>query len=75
MLLKSNVYTYSLKCYVSRVGVAPLQLRCPELIPGLAARPFWDTATLPWIAAFEANFEAIKSELLALRSIGSSSSR
>ena len=50
-----------------RRGVSPLQLRCPELIPGLAARPFWDAQSLPWVAKLEARFDDIRAELLALR--------
>ena len=43
------------------------QKGCPEIVPGLRATPFWDTAELPWVEAIEANVDAIRKELMGLR--------
>eukprot|EP01032_Pedospumella_encystans_P008625 gene8625-10215_t len=44
--------------------------KCPQLIPGLRAQPFWDTAQLPWIARLEAAYDDIKREFMALKEGG-----
>jgi len=54
-----------------KAGVAPQQLGCPQLLPGLSARPVWTAEQLPWLAHVKAAFPAIKAELLALRGGGS----
>ena len=33
-----------------RAAVPRLQRGCPEIIPGLRARPWWDPSDLPWLA-------------------------
>ena len=47
----------------------PRQRGCPERLPGLRSKPFWDDArdVFPWIAELEAHADAIRDELLALR--------
>jgi aspartate beta-hydroxylase len=39
----------------------------PDIIPGLRAQPWWDTAEFPWVAEIEAHHEEIREELLNLR--------
>jgi aspartate beta-hydroxylase len=41
--------------------------RCPQLTPGLAGKPFWDTAQLPWVRALEDAYADIRTEFFALR--------
>jgi aspartate beta-hydroxylase len=41
--------------------------RCPQLVPGLTAQPFWDTSTLQWVVQLEASYDDIKREFIALR--------
>lgn len=43
------------------------QAGCPEIFAGLRAEPIWDASKLEWLRPFEANFEAVRDELLALR--------
>ena len=45
----------------------PSIYKCPQIIPGLRAHPFWDTKQFPWIAQLEASYEDIKKEFIALR--------
>ena len=47
----------------------PLQKGCPEIIPKLRAKPFWDSEDFPWIKTIEDNFSVIKEELLQLREL------
>jgi len=42
-------------------------LGCPDLVPGLSLKPWWERDEIPWIAELEANFETIKEELTLLR--------
>ena len=44
------------------------QLGCPDLVPGLPLKAWWEREEIPWIAQLESHFETIKEELLALRS-------
>jgi hypothetical protein len=44
-----------------------LQKGSPNLIPGLTAKPFWNTEGFPWIRDLEAKFADIKAEFLKLR--------
>lgn len=44
------------------------QKGCPDLMEGLRPIPIWDTKNLPWVKVVEENFEAIRSELLQIRS-------
>lgn len=48
-------------------GCSTWQLGCPEVIPSLRAIAVWDCHVFPWVHELEANFNVIKSELLALR--------
>lgn len=43
------------------------QAGCPNIIPGLRAMPFWDTAEFPWIKKLESMHGAIKQEFISLR--------
>ena len=50
---------------------SPWQSGCPEIFAGLRAKPVWTSADLGdnnFLKPFEDNFEAIRDELLALRS-------
>ena len=42
---------------------------CPEILPGLSANPFWDTdsARMEWTKEFEASYDKVYDELMALR--------
>ncbi len=44
-----------------------LQCKCPNLIPGLRAQPFWNVEEFPWIQHLQNSFEDIRNEFLALR--------
>uniref|UniRef100_A0A7S4ERZ1 Aspartyl/asparaginy/proline hydroxylase domain-containing protein n=1 Tax=Chrysotila carterae TaxID=13221 RepID=A0A7S4ERZ1_CHRCT len=44
------------------------QLGCPEILSGLRAQPVWDSASLACLRPFEEQADAIRAELLALRS-------
>ncbi len=46
------------------------QRGCPEIIPGLRAMPWWDSAEFPWLAELEALYPVIREELLELRGAG-----
>lgn len=48
----------------------PSQMKCPQIVPGLRAYPFWDSAQFPWIQELESSYEDIKKEFLALRNLG-----
>ncbi|GMI24435.1 hypothetical protein TeGR_g14691 [Tetraparma gracilis] len=43
------------------------QRGCPELLPGLTARPIWPSDAFPWIPDVEAAFPSILAELGRLR--------
>lgn len=45
----------------------PRQLGCPDLVPGLSLRGFWEREQFAWIAELEAAAPVIRDELLALR--------
>lgn len=45
-----------------------MQKGCPDIIPGLRAKPWWDATEFPWMKHFEENYKVIRDELLALRS-------
>ena len=45
----------------------PRQLGCPDLVPGLPLKAWWEREEIPWIAKLESNFYIIKEELTALR--------
>lgn len=47
--------------------VDPLQRPVYFYLPGLTARPFWDSQQFEWVPRLEAQFETIRSELLRLR--------
>ena len=46
----------------------PRQLGCPDLVPGLPLKGWWEREEIDWIPKLEASFDIIKEELLALRS-------
>jgi hypothetical protein len=45
----------------------PRQLGCPDLVPGLSIKPWWERELFPWIAKLESYAPVIREELLALR--------
>jgi hypothetical protein len=45
----------------------PRQLGCPDLVPGLTLRGFWDRASFDWVEKLEARAPIIRAELLKLR--------
>ena len=45
----------------------PRQLGCPDLVPGLSLRGFWEREQFAWLAKLEAAAPVIRDELLALR--------
>jgi len=47
--------------------MSDFQRKCPELVPGLTSRPFWDPQTIEAVRIVEAHFETIKSELMEIR--------
>jgi hypothetical protein len=53
---------------MSAAGVDITQSGCPSMIPGLRAKPFWDTAEFPWVKVLEENYPAIRAEFMALKS-------
>ena len=53
----------------STVPSDPLQRPKYFFLPGLTAKPFWEPSQFEWVAALEAQYETIKSELLARYSI------
>jgi hypothetical protein len=46
----------------------PRQLGCPDLVPDLSLKGFWDREEFAWIAKLESQYEIIRDELLHLRS-------
>jgi aspartate beta-hydroxylase len=47
--------------------VHPRQLGCPDIVPGLTQRGWWEREQIPWIAKLEASASVIREELIALR--------
>ena len=45
----------------------PRQLGCPDLVPGLSLRGWWEREQLDWVHKLEAAAPVIREELLALR--------
>ena len=45
----------------------PRQLGCPDLVPGLPLKGWWEREEISWIAKLEANAHIIREELLGLR--------
>lgn len=45
----------------------PRQLGCPDLVPGLSLRGFWDRKDFDWILKLEEKAPIIREELLKLR--------
>ncbi len=45
----------------------PRQLGCPDLVPGLSIKGWWEREEIPWIAKLESYAPVIREELLALR--------
>jgi hypothetical protein len=48
-------------------GYNPRQLGCPDLVPGLTVRSFWDPTMMDWVNELVDNFETIRTELINLR--------
>ena len=46
----------------------PRQLGCPDLVPGLSLKAWWDREEFEWIGQLEAQAPIIREELLSLRS-------
>jgi aspartate beta-hydroxylase len=44
-----------------------MQLGCPDLVPGLTIKPFWEPSGLSFVDELLSNFEIIKDELINLR--------
>jgi aspartyl/asparaginyl beta-hydroxylase (cupin superfamily) len=51
----------------STLPVDPLQRPLYFYLPGLTAKPFWDSNQFDWVPRLEAEYKTIRSELLALR--------
>jgi hypothetical protein len=45
----------------------PMQLGCPDLVPGLPLKGWWERGEIPWIAKLESYAPIIREELLSLR--------
>ena len=45
----------------------PRQLGCPDLVPGLSLKAWWERHEIPWVEQLESNFETIRDELMQLR--------
>lgn len=43
------------------------QLGCPDLVPCITIKPWWEREDFEWVAQLESHFETIRDELLALR--------
>jgi len=43
------------------------QLGCPDLVPGITIKPWWEREEFPWVAELESHFEEIRDELMSLR--------
>ena len=43
------------------------QRGCPEIIPGLRGKEFWDAGDVPWLARVEEQHQGVLEELMALR--------
>ena len=48
----------------------PEQKGCPNMIPGLRARHFWDPAQFQWTELLEQNFPRIRAEFQKLKDLG-----
>ena len=46
------------------------QLGCPDLVPGMSIRGFWDPTDIPFVSELEKNYEVIRAELMDLREKG-----
>ena len=45
----------------------PRQLGCPDLVPGLSLKAWWDRSEFQWIAQLESQAHIIREELISLR--------
>lgn len=45
----------------------PRQLGCPDLVPGLSIKSFWDPFEFEWVNELVKNIDIIKTELINLR--------
>jgi hypothetical protein len=44
-----------------------MQIGCPDIIPHLRARPFWDTAQFEWVIEVERSYDFILREFLEMK--------
>lgn len=44
-----------------------MQLGCPDLVPGLSIKNFWDISSFDWIKTLIDNIDTIREELISLR--------
>ena len=45
----------------------PRQLGCPDLVPGLSLKGFWEREEIPWVAKLESYAHIIREELQQLK--------
>ena len=45
----------------------PRQVGCPDLVPKITVKPWWEREEFPWVAELESHYEVIRDELMALR--------
>jgi hypothetical protein len=45
----------------------PRQLGCPDLVPDMSLRGWWDRSEFEWVHTLESKAHIIREELLALR--------
>jgi hypothetical protein len=48
----------------------PLQVGCPNILPGLRTQPFWETSEFPWVKALEAASQTIREEFQEMKDKG-----
>jgi len=46
----------------------PRQLGCPDLIPGLSLKPWWEREEVQWVLELEKHYAVMRDELENLRS-------
>lgn len=48
----------------------PLQVGCPNIIPGLRTQPFWDPSEFPWVKELEESYTLILEEFRGMKEKG-----
>lgn len=67
----SHVMTFLLTNLNKTVKLChPLQVGCPNIIPGLRAQPFWETSEFPWVKDLEESFHIILEEFQGMKEQG-----